>query len=157
MRFQYTYRNTVGDFWSYYFFNIYCQWTGLINGIFIISALALILSRWQTSGPFLRSVMVLLLSVFVVLQPLALVLRAIKQVELIGDVDTTIIINDDGVTLSVRGHNQFIPWSTYKKTVKRPNFLLLAVDETHGYILPDRITGKDKQTILEFTKEKSNR
>ena len=156
MRFEYTYRNTVKDYWEYFFFHIYLQWTGLINVIFIISIIALTISRWQTSGPFGRSVMIFGLSIFLVIQPIALLIRSFKQVELIGDVDTRLVLDEDGMMISVKGHNQFIPWTKYRNTLKRPTYLFLIPDEAHGYILPDRITGQDKMKLYEFLKGKKD-
>ncbi|MCR4587991.1 MAG: YcxB family protein [Lachnospiraceae bacterium] len=154
MRFDYTYRNTAGDYWAYFFFNIYMRFTGLINGMFILSILILMIRRWETSGAFGRSVMVFGLSLFLVIQPIALWIRALKQVEIIGDVDTRLIVGEGGLTISVRGHNQHINWQDYRGTVKRPTFLLLMPDEQHGYILPNRVMGKDREALYTFLKER---
>ncbi|MCR4588926.1 MAG: YcxB family protein [Lachnospiraceae bacterium] len=152
MRFDYTYRNTAADYWMYFFCNIYTRWTGFINLVFIASVIALMISRWGTSGAFGKSVMVFALSLFLVIQPIALWIRSVKQVEIIGEVDTRLILAEGGLTISVRGHNQHINWQDYRGTVKRPTFLLLMPDEQHGYILPNRVMGKDREAAYAFLK-----
>lgn len=157
MKFEYTYRNTPVDFWRYFLGNIYRQWTGLVNVVFIASIIALIISRWNTAGPMMKAVMGFALSLFVIIQPLAMYGRAVKETERIGDTDTTLLFDQDGLNICVKAHSQFIPWKTYHNVIARHGFLMIIPDEAHAYILPDRVTGSQKQELLQFIKEHMGR
>ncbi|MCR5716354.1 MAG: YcxB family protein [Lachnospiraceae bacterium] len=150
MSYEYTYRNTPADFWKYYFGNVYRQWTGVINIVFIAASIILIVRRWADAGPLFRALMGFLVALFVVIQPLAIWGRSVKQTEQIGDVDTTLRFDEDGLTIRVKAHTQFIAWKDFRNVLSRRGYLLIMPDNAHAYILPDRVVGAQKAELKDF-------
>ena len=153
MKYEYTYRNTTADFFKFYIGNVYSQWTGIIGIVFTGAIIALMISKWGTSGPVFRAIMVIALLLFPVVQPLGLYLRSMKMAENIKP-ETTLIFDDRGMGILVQLHSQRIPWKPEASVVKRPGLIVVSPDGVHLYLLPDRVTGEQKEELYAFLQKK---
>ena len=70
MRYEYTYRNTPGDYWKFRMENYYRNWTALVSIVFTLSILALTVAKWNATNGLGKALMVICLLLFPVLQPL---------------------------------------------------------------------------------------
>ena len=153
MRFEYTYRNTPGDYWFFYIGNVYRQWTAVVNFVFTAAVLALMVSRWQDSSSFFRGLMVFALLIFPVFQPLAIWLYSLKSAERIRE-QTTLAFEDKGFVIRVKDHVQNISWNDFQGVQERKKLIVLIPDGEHAYLLPDRIVGDDRAELLAFISSK---
>ena len=153
MKFEFTYRNTAEDFFRFYMGNVYSQWTAVVNVVFTGALIGLTVSRWGSSGPLFRAVMVFGMLLFPVLQPLALYLRSVKSAEGIRP-ETTLRFDDSAMEIIVNEHRQRIPWKNFSAPVRRPGLVVIGPDGMHLYLLPDRVTGEQKEAVQAFLTEK---
>nr|MCR5674520.1 hypothetical protein [Lachnospiraceae bacterium] len=147
MHYEYTYRNTPGDYWRFYMSNIYHQWTAVVNVVFTIAAFALLIAKFRGAHPILQAGMIFLCCIFPVLQPLAIWLRAKKQAESIKP-ETTLTFDDGGFGIRVKTHRQYILWRDFQGVSRRWDLTVLLPDEAHAYLLPDRVTGEEKEALF---------
>ena len=156
MKYEYKYRNTVGDFFFFNMTNIYIQLTGLVNIIFTVAMLVLIASRWSDSHIFFKGIMVFGLLLFPVIQPICIYLKSAKQVEGTS-CDTELCFDETGMHIRVQDHNQLIKWKDYKATVNRPFVLVPVPDGKHAYILTERILKGQHTDLYKFISGASSR
>ena len=149
MKYEYSYRNTAGDFFFFNMTNIYSQWTALVNIIFTAAMVVLIANKWSESHIFFQGIMVVGLCLFPVIQPICIYLRSAKQAEGIS-FDTQMSFDDAGMHIRVQDHNQLIKWKDYKTTVNRPFVLVPIPDGEHAYILTERILKGQHRELYEF-------
>ncbi|MDO4804603.1 MAG: hypothetical protein Q4A32_07270 [Lachnospiraceae bacterium] len=152
-KYSFTYRNTPQDFFWFYIGNVYSQWTAIVNVVVTGGMIALIFSRWNSSGGFFRCLMIFGLLLYPVFQPLALYMRGMKSAEQI-EVETTLTFDDDGMGIIVVNHRQKIPWQGFSPVARRPHLTVISPDGTHIYLLPDRVTGEQKDEVLGYLQEK---
>ncbi len=149
MRFEYTYRNTPGDYWRFYMGNTYSQWTGIVNVIFTAAFIALAVSRWTDTNILGKILMVLAVMIFPVFQPLAIFLRSLRQAGAIKP-ETKLSFGEKGIGITVEAHHQDIGWEKAQLPVKRPGLLVVFPDSQHAYLVPDRVTGEEKQELERY-------
>ncbi|MCR4763245.1 MAG: hypothetical protein K5696_06925 [Lachnospiraceae bacterium] len=152
MHYEYTYRNTTGEYWRFYMSNIYHQWTAVVNVVFTAAALVLIAVRFSGAQPVLQALMLLMASAFPVIQPIAIWLQAGKQAKAI-QVDTTLTMDDSGFGIRVKNHRQLILWRDFTGVRRRFDLTVLLPDENHAYLLPDRVTGAEREQMLRDVRE----
>lgn len=154
MRFEYTYRNTPRDYWLFYMGNIYRNWTGIINAIFTAAFLVLLVRRWAEAPLWGRGILVFAVLAFPVLQPLAVWGRSVRESERITE-DTTLLFDREGMHITVKEHRQTIPWNSFfdRGLVKLKGILAVVPDGMHAYLLPDRVTGVDREKLADFITE----
>lgn len=154
VRFEYTYRNTPRDFWLFYMGNIYRNWTGIINVIFTAAFLVLLVRRWADAPLWGCGILVFAVLAFPVLQPLAVWGRSVRESERITE-DTTLLFDKAGMHIAVKEHRQTIPWNSFfdRGLVKLKGILAVIPDGMHAYLLPDRVTGADRERLAAFITE----
>ena len=154
MKYQYTYRNTPADYWRFYMGNVYRSWTACINVLFTAAFLILSVRRWAAAPLWGKGILVMAVLLFPVFQPLAIWGRAARTAEEIRE-DTTLGFSDAGMEIRVRDHVQRIPWKKFtgKGAVKLRGLQAVSLDGSHLYLLPDRVTGKEKEALACFILE----
>lgn len=150
-RYEFTFRNTAQDMWWYHMTVTYTSFAGIVNIVFTAAMIALIVSRFAASGIFFRIVMILALLIFPVFQPIAVFGRSIKETEKPVP-DTTIGFDEKGMTIRVLKHFQRINYPKMNNIVKEPTLLYVLPDETHAYILTNRIVGDKKDEVYRYVR-----
>lgn len=133
--------------------NIYKQWTAVVNIVFTIAAVILIVTKFTDTGMLGRTVMVVMVLLFPVIQPLAVLIMSVRQAGTIK-VDTTLSISDRGFGIQVLDHRQLIQWKDFKAVIKRPGMLVMMPDEKHAYLIPDRVTRESKEALYQAVLER---
>lgn len=149
MRYQYTFRTTAGQLWQLSMYHIYGSMVGVCNLIFTVGMAALIWVRWETSPVWMRALMMLGFCLFPVFQPLAVYRRAAKQAAGIIQ-DTTIVADGAGLCVTVGNQRTQIPWKAVKRISKKPTMIVVFSDATHGFLLSNRILGKEKEEFYRY-------
>ena len=62
---------------------------------------------------------------------------------------------DAGIRIRVGDENSVIPWTAVKKISKKPTMIILFSDTTHGYVLTNRVLGKDRDAFYNYVTLKS--
>ena len=149
MRYQYIYRTTALDLWQLSMYYIYGSMVGVCNILFTVAIVALIISRWNEAGGIWRSLMVLGVCLFTVIQPLLSYQRARKQAAQITR-DTQLGFADTGIYVKSGDESTQIPWSSIKKVSRKPGMIVVFSDTTHGFILTDRILKTEKDDFYQY-------
>ena len=161
MRYEYTYRNTPGDYWKFRMENYYRNWTALVSIIFTLSILALMIARWNATNGLGRALMVICLLVFPLFQPLFMYFTAIRDAQAV-QVDTTLSFDTTGMEIKVQKHVQRIPWKSFVPdetgggmVINRKSMLVVVPDQIHAYLIPGRAFESEakKKELFDFMTE----
>ena len=151
VRYEYTYRNTPGDYWKFRMENYYRNWTALVSVVFTLSILALTIAKWNATNGLGKALMVIFLLVFPVFQPLYIYLTSIRDAQGV-QVDTTLSFDSTGMEIKVQKHLQRIPWKSFVPdekgggmVINRRPMLVVVPDQVHAYLLPNRIFESDSR------------
>lgn len=154
MKYKYTYRNTAGELWQLSMYYTYGSVVGMCNLIFTAAVIALTINKWNTVSGVWRFLLLLVCCLFTVIQPLAVWRKAEKQAAGISR-DTELEFGDAGIRIRVGDENSVIPWTAVKKISKKPTMIILFSDTTHGYVLTNRVLGKDREAFYNYVTSKS--
>ena len=154
MKYKYTYRNTAGELWQLSMYYTYGSVVGMCNLIFTAAVIALTINKWNTVSGVWRFLLLLACCLFTVIQPLAVWRKAEKQAAGIGR-DTEMEFGDAGIRIRVGDETSVIPWTAVKKISKKPTMIILFSDTTHGYVLTNRVLGKDREAFYNYVTSKS--
>ena len=108
-KYEYTFRNTPGDYFLYRMGNIYSSPRALVNVIFTVAIIVLIAAKWTGTNWLGHLIMVVMLLIFPVFQPLFSYFASIRDAVSIR-VDTTLTFDEDGMKIHVYKHSQHIRW-----------------------------------------------
>ena len=126
----------------------------MCNLIFTAAVIALTINKWNTVSGVWRFLLLLVCCLFTVIQPLAVWRKAEKQAAGISR-DTELEFGDAGIRIRVGDENSVIPWTAVKKISKKPTMIILFSDTTHGYVLTNRVLGKDRDAFYNYVTLKS--
>lgn len=148
MRYEYTYRNTGMDIWQLSMYYIYGSMVGVCNVIFTAAVLTLTIVRWEISGNLFRVIAVLGCCLFPVIQPLAVYGKAKKQAATSHDI--RLRFDDTGIHVGQGEENQDISWNKIRRIARKPSMILVFLNSTHGFVLPNRILKEEKNDFYTF-------
>lgn len=155
MSYHYDYQTTPFDLWQISMKGIYRSMVGLVNLIFTIAMVLLIFRYYTEVNLLLKLFLILGLSLFTLIQPTAIYLRAKKQLNT-SPKRIDIVFDDNGVHVNAAGESSDIKWKRIQKIVKQPGTLIIYSSQKHGFVLPNRVLGTDKEKLYEFVISKLN-
>lgn len=147
--YHYTYRTTCSELWQLSMYYIYGSMVGVCNVVFTAAVLALAFARWAEFGTAFRCLLVLGACLFTVLQPLGVWYKAKKQAAAITQ-DTDITFDERGVHIRMGQVRSDLKWNQIRRISKKPTMLVVFSDTTHGYVLSNRVLGKDREKLYEY-------
>ena len=153
MEFKYQYQVQPSDLWQLQMYYTYSSYLAIINVIFIISSAALLYALWGAAPWWLRILLILFLSLFTVIQPTGVYLRAKKSLKENHDT-LQLSLNDQGIEVVVGDQKEFKNWSQVQGIVLKPTLVAIYTDKNHGYILTNRILKDTKKQFRAFIKTK---
>lgn len=153
MKFKYTYRNTGFELWQLSMYYMYGSMVGVCNIIFTAAALALTVSRWGSAGAGMRAFMILGCCLFTIIQPYIVYIKAKRQARGINE-DTGLEFDGQGIHISLGGRRSDVKWDTIKKVSRKPSMIIVFSDTTHGFVLTNRILGKERDAFYQFVSSK---
>lgn len=156
MEYKYQYQVQPSDLWQLQMYYTYSSYLAVINVIFIISSAALLIALWGTSPWWLRILLIFFLSLFTVIQPVGVYVRAKKSLK--DNHDTLqLTLNDQGIEVVVGDKKEFKNWSQVRGIVLKPTLAAIYTDKNHGYILTNRILKDSRKQFRAFIKTKCAR
>lgn len=148
---EYRFKNKVrpSDFWILSMHHTYHSVVGLCNVIFTAAMFALTYRYFGKVNDILEVLMFLGCILFPVLQPFIVYLRSKTQVSMIPE-NLELSFDDRGLLITVGGQKQDIPWKKIVSATKEYNMVIVRSGPKHGYIISNRMMGKNKQEFWEF-------
>lgn len=153
MKFKYRYKVQPSDLWQFHMYYAYSSYLCIVNIICIISSIALIIELWNTSPGWFKSVLVLFFSLFTIIQPSSIYLRARKQVQAYKD-EIDISFDDEGIEVRVNDKSEKKTWNQIIQITIKPTMVVIYTDMEHGYILTNRILKNSKKEFVSLVKSK---
>lgn len=155
MKYQYTYRTTAFELWQLSMYYTYGSMVGVCNGIFTVAVIALTVTRWSAAGNTWRLLLILSCLLFPVIQPLLVYLKASGQAAGIKQ-DTEVGFDDDGIHIQVGDQKSDIGWKAIKRVSKKPTMIIVFSDTTHGFVLTNRVLGKEREAFYNYVASRVN-
>ena len=148
---EYRFKSDVkpADLWKIAMTRMYRSPVGLVNVIFTVSMILLTIRFWPTASDLFRVLMFLGCILFPVIQPLAIYGFSARKLEKLPK-DMELLFNDDGLTVFVGEKNEFLRWSRIKNAIKRSHMIVVMSDDSHGYMLTNRVLGDQKEEFFQY-------
>lgn len=153
MEFKYRFRVEASDLWQLQMYYTYSSYLCIINIICIVSSIALLYSLWGTAPWWLRIMLLIFLSLFTVIQPTGIYLRAKKALKDNND-ELLLTFNEQGIEVVVGDQKEFKNWAQVRGLLLKPTLVAVYTDKNHGYILTNRILKDTKKQFRAFIKTK---
>ena len=153
MRYSYKFKLDQKDMWKYYMIDRYSSLAGLVQIIFVVSLIILLCSKWDNLGIIMKILVFIGLSLFIVIQPLAFWINAKKAIDPKMP-ENEIKFDEEYMVIKVLDHIQRIPYKDIVRVVNKPALLVVQPDDSHIYILPQRVLGNDKKELFNYLKTK---
>ena len=151
MEYKYRYKIKASDIWQVRMYYAYASYLAVVNLTCIAASIILILTQWRTAGTVFKTLMLIFLSLFLIIQPLVIYLTSIPQAKA-NDEEMELVFNDAGMTIRTDGREERIGWSGIVSMTVRPTLIIIYTDANHGYILTNRVLKNTRKEFLEFAK-----
>lgn len=101
----------------------------------------------------MKMLIILGLSLFTIIQPLAFWINARKAIDP-NMPETEISFEENDMVIKVNNHIQRIAYANIVKVISKPELLIVQPDQKHIYILPKRILDNNKKELFQYLKSK---
>lgn len=149
MEYKYMCDVKASDLWKMAMVRTYKAAIGVVNIVFTVAMILLAFRFWKTAPDILRVLMIFGCLVFPVIQPLATYGMCVKQLENMPR-DMELKFDDVGVHVSTGGDSELIRWNKVRNAIKRSNMIVVMSDDSHGYMLTNRVLGNEKEEFYNF-------
>ena len=149
MEYKYMCDVKASDLWKMAMVRTYKAAIGVVNIVFTVAMILLVFRFWKTAPDILRVLMIFGCLVFPVIQPLATYGMCVKQLENMPR-DMELKFDDVGVHVSTGGQSELIRWNKVRNAIKRDNMIVVMSDDSHGYMLTNRVLGDQKEEFYQY-------
>lgn len=156
MKYQFNYETKASDLWQLSMYGIYRSTVGLVNVIFTVAMIVLAVRYFQDANWIYKILMILGLSLFTVIQPIVIYSRAKKQLSGMSR-DMEIGFDDYGVHVRSDKEKSSIKWKNIKGIAKQPTLVIVYSSATHGFILTNKVLGKEREAFYRYVISKLKR
>lgn len=145
---EYRYKSDVKavDFWKLSMHHTYHSVAGVCNIVFTAAMILLTVKFWNQSDDFVRSLLVLGCLLFPGIQPMCVYAGAKNQAAAVPQ-NMELVFTESGMQVSVGAQTQNICWKDIKSVKKERNMLIVCSDAQHGYMITNRMLGKEKDSF----------
>lgn len=152
MTYQYKSSVRAADFFRMSMRQTYHSVAGMCNVVFTVAMILLTVKLWERSGDLVQVLLLFACLLFPVFQPIGIYFRAKAQARTLPE-DMELGFDDEGLHVRVGGQKEDIPWKRIR-VVKQPDMIIVFSDAKHGYMLTNRVMGKEKEEFFAFAEEK---
>ncbi|MDO5575083.1 MAG: YcxB family protein [bacterium] len=149
MKYQFAYRTTAFDFWQLAMYNTYGSIIGVCNVVFTVAMIVLTVKFGGTVNEVILALLILASCFFPVIQPIMLYAQAKRQVAGLPE-QTEIGFDDRGVHVTAGEQHTDIPWNSIRRVMKRPTLIVIFSTATHGFVLSNRVLGKQRASFTAY-------
>lgn len=153
MKFKFKYHNTAFDYWQLTMYYIYGSMVGLCNLIFTAAMIVLTVRFWMEVSSVVRLLLLLACGLFTVFQPLYVYLKSKEKIRAMQP-ELEIGFDDKGIYVKSGEETDQLPWKRIKRVSKKPGMIILFADTVHGYVLNNRVLGKEKEAFYAYVASK---
>lgn len=153
MRYQFVSRTTPLDFWKLSMYSIYGSLIGVCNILFTVAMVGLIVKFWGDVNHFVRILLILASCLFPVIQPIGIYIRAKRQADAMLQ-NMEIDFDDSGIHVRTANQTSDLKWNTIKRVSKKPSMMVIFSTATHGFILTNKVLGKEKENFYNYVVSK---
>lgn len=148
---EYKFKSDVkaADLWYIAMRRTYRTPAGIVNIVFTVAMVLLTLRFWTGASELIRMLMLLGCVLFPVIQPLAVFGMSARQLEDMPK-DLELSFNEKGVKVTTGEKSESMPWRRIKNAIRQTNMIVIMSDDRHGYMLTDRVLGKEKDEFYNF-------
>ncbi|PXV91638.1 YcxB-like protein [Lachnotalea glycerini] len=154
MKYKYKYKNSTADFWQLSMYFIYGSMIGICNTIFTAAMILLAIRIWSDVSSFVRMLLALSIFLFPIFQPLGIYIRARKQAAASREIE--ISFDDGGIRVKSDQTISDLDWKSIKKVSKKPNMLVIFSTTTRGFILTNKVLGRQNNEFYHYLVSKMN-
>lgn len=151
MQYQYKCYIRAADLWRLSMYRTYHSPVGVCNIVFGVSALLLTYRFWNQVGDFAQALLFIMCLIIPVIQPLGVYLKAKTQAA-VSPQGTELVFKEDGIHVTLGSQYERVPWNRVKNIVKEAGMLIVFTDANHGYMLTNRVLGREKETFYQDVK-----
>jgi len=156
MEYQFVNDARPGDFWLLAMSRTYRSLAGVCNIVFTVAIIAETIHFWESVNDILQVLLLLACMIFTVFQPFFVYMNSKTQAALIPR-GMKLLFNDRGLTVTVGDRSEDIPWKKITGLIIERRLVFIKSDNKHGYVLTNRMLGKDKASFIEFASNKINK
>ena len=139
------------DFWKLTMRQTYRSLAGICNIVFTAAMIALAVRFWNTAGDLFQVLILFACLLFPVIQPIAVYLRAKGQAAAMPQ-GVVLEFDEKGLHVTVGGQHEDLPWRQVRVR-RQSDMLVVFSDARHGYLLTNRVLGKEKEPFFAYAKE----
>jgi len=149
MKYKFDYQIIAFDLWKLSMHVTYGSIVGASNIVFTIAMILVTARFWNEVNIMLKLLMIFGISLFTVIQPLAIYLRAKKHLENVPE-GMEIGFDDKGVHIQTSEQNSDIKWNTIKKIINKTNMIILFTTSKYGLIITNKMLGSKKEEFYKY-------
>jgi hypothetical protein len=155
MKYKFQYKNTPLQFWQLSMYYMYGSIIGVCNIIFTVAMILLSFKMWSNASNFVKTLLLLACCLFSVIQPIGIYLRAKMQAE--GSKEIEIGFDESGIHVKTDIEASDLDWRSIKKVSRKPNMIVIFSTTTHGFILTNKVLGKQHEEFYRYIVSKINK
>jgi len=122
---------------------------GVCNVVFTVALLLLTAKFLPTVNVSIAGLMLLGCVWFPVIHPGLIYMQAKKQAAALKE-DMTLSFDDSGICAKTSEEVSHVSWKQVRNILKRPYIIIICSGSRHGFLLPDRMLGDQKEDFLEY-------
>jgi hypothetical protein len=155
MKYKFKYKNTPLNFWQLSMYFMYGSIVGVCNLIFTVAMILLSFKIWSDASSFVRMLLIFACCLFPIIQPVGIYFRAKKQAAVSKEIE--IGFDDNGIHVKSDYAASDLEWKNIKKVSRKPNMIVIFSTTTHGFILTNKVLGKQNEEFYNFIVSKINK
>ena len=153
MEYKFNYKISALDLWKLSMQGTYGSMVGVSNIIFTIAMLILGVKFWGDASNFMKILLIIGISLFTVIQPIVVYIRAKKQVATTSQ-DMEISFDDQGIHVRTLDQVSDIKWNTIDRIIKKPSMVIIYTSAKHGLLITNKMLGNEKEAFYDYVVSK---
>ena len=144
------------DMFRFFMKHFYSGFSGIFGLILSLGAFVFLLFRLGKSEPFQILLLIILASLFTVLQPVQFLMKAYQQVKIlpIYKIPLEYVLNDTGIHVKQNEETVDLPWENIKKVTECKKEVYIYTSAVHAFILPKSQMKEKEDAAKTILKEK---
>lgn len=153
-RYEFEVQMTAKNLWNFSMHHVSKGYLGLFNVIFSVASLFLLVTSWSEHTVPYRLLLILCVSMFTVLQPGQLYLKAKRQASLtVMKEPIHFTFTREGMAIRQGKQEQELTWDQVGKVEKGRHMLVVYMDRIHAYLITDEAMGTQKETFCAMLRD----
>ena len=153
MTYKFNYQTSAFELWQLSMYGTYGSMIGVCNIIFTAAMLLLAAKIWGDINSFIKILLIVGISLFTVIQPLAVYIRAKRQIATVPQ-DMEIGFDDNGIHVKTSNKYSDLKWSTVKGVTKKSSMIIIFTTAKHGFIISNKMLEKQKDDFYDYVVSK---